>query len=116
MQPDNIRPVAKIPSFAFSDIIYFHSKDLAVTACALKPTIPLIPLWSKSATIPAFRVFSRAAGGGLWLFCRNFCGFRLILGQRLPWCRIRATLAPPVGHKCERTVNLIVMMHLAESR
>src|SRR5882672_6633344 len=93
MQPDSIRPAARIPSFAFSDdIVHFQSKaSRGAPVLSLNATIPLTPLSSKPATIPEFRCSCRAAERWLCLFYRKSGGFRLIFGQ----CPRGAELAPP---------------------
>src|SRR5438477_6147525 len=78
MQPDNIRPVAKIPNFVFSDdISHFQSKSLRLRRQpALEPRRFHLSHYRRSAPqIPVFRCPSRAAAGRLCLFCRKVCGF-----------------------------------------
>src|SRR5881394_1151870 len=78
MQPDNIRPVAKIPNFVFSDdISHFQSKGLRLRRQpALEPRRFHLSHYRRSAPqIPVFRWPSRAAAGRLCLFCRKVCGF-----------------------------------------
>src|SRR5882672_61671 len=84
MQPDSIRPAARIPSFAFSDdIVHFQSKaSREAPLLSLNATIPLILLSPKLVTIPEFRCLCRASAPRLCLFYRKFDGFRLIFGQR----------------------------------
>src|SRR5262245_60956860 len=71
MQPDNIRPAARIPNFAFSDMTHFQLK-VAAGAMFLRWNCDdsARPLWWKRIAIPAFRWSLRAAAGWVWHFCR----------------------------------------------
>src|SRR5437899_680881 len=84
MQPDSIRPAARIPNFAVSDdIVHFQSKALRSRAkpAPETPRFPFISLSPKSVTIPELRCSFRVAARLLCLFCRKPGGFRLIFGQ-----------------------------------
>src|SRR5258707_8770076 len=65
--------------------------------------------------MPAFARSFRAAEARLWLFCRNFCDFRLISGQGVRRGRSAAARAPPHCHKYGPAVKPPGMKRLAES-
>src|SRR3978361_374772 len=107
MQPDNIRPVARSPSFNLSDDISnsnrntFPNRDRRSPAqdCAPNATIPLNGLSLKTAIIPAVRGLSRDAARYLWHICRKFSGLRLVSEQAGPGRRVLAISSPPDRHK-----------------
>ena len=119
LQPDNIRPAARIPNITFSDdMVHFQSKAPAFAApiLRLKRHNSINPIIGKNRQL--FQMLSSlfgAAGGWLWLLCRKFCGFRLIFGQAGRCCRITATLSPPHRHKYGSAVNAPVIKRLPES-
>src|SRR5258708_10178019 len=65
MQPDSIRPVARIPNVTFSeDIVHFQAKALRSRGqpCALNATIPLIPLSAKTGNYSSAYTAVRRCG------------------------------------------------------
>ena len=118
MQPDNIRPAARIPNITFSDdIVHFQSKVLRSRrqSCALNATIPLIPLSAKtgnysSACTPVRRC-GRLAVAFMPQVLRLLVDFRA--GLALPPDHGHACAAH--RHKCGSPVNARVMKRLPES-
>ena len=79
MQPDNIRPAARIPSFTLSDMAYFQLKRIFQVShqrsqYAPDATVPLNLLLSISDIIPALRRLCRAVGGQCDFFAASLAG------------------------------------------
>src|SRR6266702_2213714 len=94
MQPDNIRPAAKIPKVAFSDdIVHFQSKVLRTRRqlSAINATIPLIPLSAKTGNYSSACALVRRCGRLAVAFLPQVLRFRVDF-----WARV--ALLPNHGH------------------